>query len=122
LNVLLKSEQRMYLDILNKCLSSQRFPTSEAAVCSLYSVLDEIYRPHQGFWAGLEPETLIEAFMSQVPKLCADEIFDWGASFRDEADLQLYMHQFDERCAMRILSACERTSVWVRADLRLVDG
>jgi hypothetical protein len=121
-----KVEQQEYFVILTSYVKKQRFPDSEAALCNLYGVLDGIYQPLPEFWAGLKPETLIQAFVSQVPTLRADEIFDWGASFHDEAELQLYMRQFDERCAMRILSlpvserpsGREQTYEWLMTDFQ----
>ncbi|SOE70523.1 hypothetical protein SAMN05414139_03806 [Burkholderia sp. D7] len=122
----IKADQEEYRRLLAGHLATHQFPTSEAAVFGLHAALDCIYDPRPGFWAGLELETLIQAFVSQGPILRADEISDRGDGFRDEVERYLYLRRFDESCAMRILALPmndrpvekEQVYQWLMADFQ----
>jgi hypothetical protein len=118
----IKADQEEYRRLLAGHLATHQFPTSEAAVFGLHAALECIYDPRPGFWAGLELETLIQAFVSQVPILRADEIFDWGDSFRDEVERHLYLRRFDELRDANPRVADERETRRKGTGLSMVDG
>lgn len=118
------SQQRQYLYRMVGCLAYNPPSTSVEAAARAGGVLEDIYVPRLNFWQELDPDTVIRAFQYYVPWLDPDVMLgDWG-TFRAVVENHLYIRQFDERCAMRLLalpadarpSEPEQMCDWLMAD------
>ncbi|REE17135.1 hypothetical protein B0G71_0073 [Paraburkholderia sp. BL27I4N3] len=118
------ARQQPYFDRMVGYLMHNPPANSDEAVARVGSMLEDIYEPRLNFWQELESDTIIRAFKFHVPLLSPGAILKHWGTFREVVENHLYVRQFDERCAMRLLalpadgrpSEQEQVYDWLMAD------
>ncbi|MGE8165973.1 hypothetical protein ACQKRQ_38260 [Paraburkholderia sp. NPDC080076] len=118
------ARQQPYFDRMVGYLKHNPPAKSAEAVARVGGMLEDVYEPRLNFWQELEPDTIIRVFQFHVPVLNPDAILKHWGTFRAVVENHLYVRQFDERCAMRLLalpadgrpSEQEQVYDWLMAD------
>lgn len=98
------AQQQPYFDRMVGRLMHNPPTTPGQAVARAGGVLEDIYELRPNFWQALETDTIIRAFQFHLPSLNPDVTLKHWGSFRAVVENHLYVRQFDERCAMRLLA------------------
>lgn len=98
------AQQQPYFDRMVGYLMHNPPTTPGQAAARAGGMLEDIYELRPSFWQALETDTVIRAFQFHLPSLNPDaRLKHWG-TFRAVLENHLYVRQFDERCAMRLLA------------------